>query len=256
MFFSLISNKINTSDLKMAVENSRQTRPFEIVRSGSSSNLALQPGYKGDTILNNSYYFPNVLFDVYVALSPGDRILLYGQTDPIQNGIWTVMSVVSGYVNIQRPPDYAKNTPIRSGQCVLITEGATISGNIFRNTTQEYDSEQNKIISYNGTSPQYWQFYRTIYIINLSPTNQATFYEHCWYGGYYIKLGPGQYPNIQNIGSDPISSVKVPFGIQVDLYEQINFGGQMLTLLSDANCLDNPEFNFNDKTRSIIITQL
>lgn len=164
MFFSLISDKVTTSDLKTAVENSRQTRPFELVRCATNYNIDLQPGYQGITILTNSYFFPNILFDVYVSLQPGDRILLYGQTDPIQNGVWTVMSIVSGYVNIQRPQDYAKNTPIRSGQCVLVTEGATIGGTIFKNITPEYDSNQNKIINYNGTSPQYWTEYLNIFL--------------------------------------------------------------------------------------------
>ena len=163
MFNSLISNinskKLTTTELRTTIENSRQTRPFETVRAGSSSNLQVEAGYKGITILNNSYFFPEVLFDVYVALEKGDRILLYGQNDPIQNGVWNVMSIVDGYVNIQRPPDYAKNTPIRTGQCVLITEGWSIGGIVFLNITPEYDSNQNKIINYNGTSPQYWTQY-------------------------------------------------------------------------------------------------
>ena len=163
MFNSLITNinlkKLNTTELRTIIENARQTRPFEIARAGSSSNLDVQPGYKGITILDNSYFFPNVLFDSYVGLLTGDRILLYGQNDPIQNGVWIVMSIVDGYVNIKRPPDYAKNTPIRSGQCVLITEGLSIGGIVFVNSTPEYDSNQNKIINYNGTSPQYWEPY-------------------------------------------------------------------------------------------------
>jgi hypothetical protein len=163
MFSSSITNinlkKLSTTELRTTIENSRQTRPFEIVRAGSSSNLVVEPGYKGITILNNSYFFPNVLFDVYVELQPGDRILLYGQNDPIQNGVWLVMSIVAGYVNIQRPTDYAKNTPIRSGQCVLVTEGQSIGGIVFLNITPEYDSNQNKIIAYNGTSPQSWTEY-------------------------------------------------------------------------------------------------
>ena len=172
MFSSLISNinlknTINTTDLKTTITNSRQTRPFEIVRCGSSSNLDVQPGYQGINILKDSYFFPNITFDSNVILFNGDRILLYGQTDPVQNGIWVVMSIVSGYVNIQRPPDYAKNTPIRSGQCVLITEGLSLAGIVFKNITSEYDSNQNKIINYNGTLPQYWDQYFQLNVFGM-----------------------------------------------------------------------------------------
>ena len=173
MFSSLISNinlkNLTTTELRTTIENSRQTRPFEIVRAGSSSNLEVEPGYQGITILNNSYFFPNVFFDVDVQLQSGDRILLYGQNDPIQNGIWNVVSIVSGYVNIQRPPDYAKNTPIRTGQCVLVTEGQSIGGIIFVNATPEYDSNQDKIINYNGTSPQYWEPYFSVVLLTSEP---------------------------------------------------------------------------------------
>jgi hypothetical protein len=229
--FSILSDNARASDLKNAVENSRQTRPFEIVQYARLENLVVEPGYKGITILRDSYFFPQFNTN---PLQPGDRILLYGQDDPIQNGVWNVMSLFAGYVNIQRPSDYNKNTLIRPGQYVLaflvdyiskfsgsisasnniltvsgpvtghpivldmvlsgtnITTGTKITGVgnnqtytispaptlnvnttikgtldvkspvIFKNTTVEYDSNQNKINSYNGTSPQYWEFYRYI----------------------------------------------------------------------------------------------
>lgn len=172
--FSVIPKNVSRSDFKAAFENSRQTRPFEFVRTGSSSNIPLTPGYRGNTVLKDSYYFTNILFDSlpfyygnppipYIELQTGDRILLYGQTNTIENGIWSVINIIDGYVNIQRPVDYAKNTPIRCGQCVLIYEGYQQSGIVFKNTTPEYDGNQNKIISYNGTSPQNWVPYVTIF---------------------------------------------------------------------------------------------
>ena len=167
--FSILSNKLTYSDLKASVENARQTRPFEVVRTGSSSNRDIKPGYKGNTILKDSYFFTNILFDSFIPLKNGDRILLYGQTNEIENGIWNVMSIVNGFVNIQRPTDYAKNTPIRQGQCVLALKNDQTIGykRIYINTTTEYDSNQNKIIGYNGTSPQRWEFYRIIGSLSL-----------------------------------------------------------------------------------------
>ena len=168
--FSIISENVSSSDLKNLIENSRQSRPFEIVRYAKNYDIPLQPGYQGINILKDSYFFPANLLQ---GVQPGDRILLTyqnptnsnGFSSDIENGIWVVMSIVLGYINIQRPPDYAKNTPIRPGQCVLALENDLFVGlyQIYINTTPEYDSEQNKIISYNGTSPQTWQFYRFIF---------------------------------------------------------------------------------------------
>ena len=160
--FSIISENVSSSDLKNSVENSRQTRPFEIVEIAKHMYIPLQPGYQGITILKDSYFFPA---DLLLGVQPGDRILLtYQYFNPIDNGVWVVMSIVLGYINIQRPPDYAKNTPIRSGQCVLALQNDQAVGEkrIYKNTTPEYDSNQDKIIGYNGTSPQTWQFYRKI----------------------------------------------------------------------------------------------
>ena len=160
--FSIISENVSSSDLKNAVENSRQTRPFEIVQIAKHDYIPLQPGYQGITILKDSYFFPA---DLLLGIQAGDRILLTNQYfNPIDNGVWVVMSIVFGYVNIQRPPDYAKNTPIRQGQYVLalLNDDTVGDKRIYKNNTPEYDSNQNKIIVYNGTSPQTWQFYRKI----------------------------------------------------------------------------------------------
>ena len=168
--FSITSENVTSSDLKNAVENARQTRPFEIVEIAKHNNILLQPGYQGITILKDSYFFPATLLPDTVRV--GDRILLTNQnpissigfTFDIENGVWVIMSKVLGYINIQRPPDYAKNTPIRQGQCVLAFANDQVAEvkRIYINTTPEFDDNQNKIIGYNGTSPQRWQYYRSI----------------------------------------------------------------------------------------------
>lgn len=158
MFSSVIEKYVKQTDLQSSIENVRQTRPFELVRCGCYYNIDLQAGYQGINILKDSYFFPIMPIDG-VTLQPGDRILFFAQNDPVQNGIWSVMSIISGYINIQRPSDYAKNTPIRSGQFVLIIEGQNVIGVLFKNITREFDDNQNKIINYIGTYPQYWEPY-------------------------------------------------------------------------------------------------
>jgi hypothetical protein len=157
--FSITTDKVTSDDLKAAVDNVRSTRPFEVVRCGSDINLKVEPGYQGINILKNSFFFPNVVFDLNVHLQAGDRIILFAQNDPVQNGIWSVVSIFAGYVNIQRPIDYAYNTPIRPGQFLIVIEGYYLGGAIIKNTTPEFDSNQNKINSYNGISAQYWTPY-------------------------------------------------------------------------------------------------
>ena len=260
--FSVLTNKLSPSDLKNAVENNRQTRPFEIVRV-ASGNIKLTVGYKGNTILKDSYYFTNGYLDGYIAPSPGDRILLYGQIDPIQNGIWDVMSIVSGYVNIQRPSDYAKNTPIRSGQCVLIAEGQTLTGYIYKNNTPEYDSNQNKIISYNGTSPQTWEQYRKIFtLIHLRPI-YVTIYNYSNYQGTYANITLFNDPmfgfwggsnSIYNYGLDGMNSIRIPPGYKVTLYEGQGFSGKSIELTADCPGLEIYDFFY--RTNSIAVQLL
>ena len=168
--FSITSENVTSSDLKNAVENARQTRPFEFVELATHTPIPLQAGYQGTTILKDSYFFAA---DLLPNNQVGDRILLTNQNKEsptavfstnIENGVWVIMSKVLGYINIQRPPDYAKNTPIRQGQCVLAFKNDQAVGvkRIYINTTPEFDDNQNKIIGYNGTSPQRWQYYRSI----------------------------------------------------------------------------------------------
>lgn len=81
----------------------------------------------------------------------------------------------------------------------------------------------------------------------------ATFYENDNYGGFAVTLGVGTYDYNQmaaaGIPNDNISSVKVPSGLKVTLYENLNFGGAQRVLASDAPQLGD----FNDKTSSIRI---
>lgn len=91
-----------------------------------------------------------------------------------------------------------------------------------------------------------------------------TFYKHCSYAGSYIKLSEGDYDlgklrqiarqyNYQGDINDDISSVRVPAGYRVTLYEHDNFQGRTLDLTGDESCLVGR--GFNDLTSSIKITR-
>nr|WP_302629443.1 cellulase family glycosylhydrolase [uncultured Eubacterium sp.] len=91
---------------------------------------------------------------------------------------------------------------------------------------------------------------------NASSNAKATFCEHSDYGGWSVSLGEGKYDYsamvAAGIKNDQISSVKVPDGYRVILYNDAGFSGGAKTLLQDASGLGD----FNEKTSSIIIEKV
>lgn len=81
----------------------------------------------------------------------------------------------------------------------------------------------------------------------------VSLYKHCAYNGTNIELPVGNYPNITNLNflNDDLSSIIIPTGFQVILYQNFSFGGSSITLTSNDNCLVNN--NFNDEASSLRI---
>ena len=236
---SILTENVSENDINNEVENYRQKRPFEIVMVAMYSNIEIMPLQNSNNsfsislqklILNLNINVPNYIF----PFEAGDRILLYRQTDRKQNGIWTVMSIVSGYLNIQRPPDYADNTPIRPGQCVLVVNALpnVLKGAMYINTTSEYDSNQNKIISYNGKSSQYWTYFYTIYTTFINEVFIEV-YEQPYQGGQMIPLYLGRYPTLSSLTSLGINTIRSFYiypNVKVNLYSEENFQGSIIEL--------------------------
>jgi len=94
-----------------------------------------------------------------------------------------------------------------------------------------------------------------------SSQNRVTLFKHCTFGsqagGWEMGLTPGLYPNVQDFGieNDALSSLRIPSGTRVKLFEHANFQGDSRTLTADSGCLDGP-LNFNDKTSSIIVESI
>lgn len=84
----------------------------------------------------------------------------------------------------------------------------------------------------------------------------ATFYKHFDYQGYAITLGAGSYTLAQlrarGIVNDDVSSIQVPGGYKVDVYQHDNFRGWVRTYYNDIPNLGN----INDQISSIRITDL
>ena len=74
------------------------------------------------------------------------------------------------------------------------------------------------------------------------------------FGGASQELGVGSYDlKDLSIGGDALSSLKVPAGYKVTLYENSGFQGKSKTLTSDAGWVGD---DFNDKTSSIRIEKI
>ncbi len=80
--------------------------------------------------------------------------------------------------------------------------------------------------------------------LNFTDKSQkAEFYQHCSYGGDVKELGVGNYPDVSKAGirNDDLSSLIVPNGIKVTLYEHSNFNGKNWTIQGNTklDCFTN-----------------
>jgi endoglucanase Acf2/uncharacterized protein YjdB len=84
-----------------------------------------------------------------------------------------------------------------------------------------------------------------------------TVYQDCNYGGGAVALPVGSYTTAQlaakGIGNNWVSSLRVPAGFTVKLYDGDNLTGTSLTVTTDNSCLVGN--SFNDLTSSIQVTQ-
>jgi hypothetical protein len=72
-----------------------------------------------------------------------------------------------------------------------------------------------------------------------------------------MPVGVGEY-NAQKLNSldgfqEEISSMKIPNGLKVILYEGDNFNGPSAEFLSNVDCLGSHPSNFNDRAKSMKI---
>ena len=85
----------------------------------------------------------------------------------------------------------------------------------------------------------------------------VTVYQHCGYEGYRVRLPPGNYSmgdlHARGVRNDDLSSIRVPRGYTVTIYEHDGFQGQYRTLTQSDECLINS--GFNDKISSISVSQ-
>ncbi len=81
--------------------------------------------------------------------------------------------------------------------------------------------------------------------------NYVTLHEDCNYSGKSYYLEAGSYRLYQmKIGNDMLSSIQIPYGFKVTLYENDNFSGRSQTYTANTACLDA---QWNDMASSIVV---
>lgn len=84
--------------------------------------------------------------------------------------------------------------------------------------------------------------------------NNIGLYEDCNYSGKKYYLTPGSYKKYQmQIDNDMLSSMQIPDGMRVTIYEHDDFKGQTATYTSNVSCLTG---TWNDNTSSIVVESL
>lgn len=76
-------------------------------------------------------------------------------------------------------------------------------------------------------------------------SSEIELYETCGYGGWHEKFKTGDYRYMPEVGVsvDSVSSVKVPKGCTLKLYESPGFTGKELSLTEDVHCLTSKDFD-------------
>ncbi len=92
----------------------------------------------------------------------------------------------------------------------------------------------------------------------LEPTEEVTLSEDCNYDGYNISVGVGEYSqtelNSLGVINNDVSSLNIPSGFEVELYDDDNFEGSMISKSEDDDCLDDDAFNNQVSSARIVRT--
>ena len=92
-----------------------------------------------------------------------------------------------------------------------------------------------------------------LYITVLAQNNIALF-EQCNYSGKRSYLTPGSYRLYQmGIGNDKLSSMQIPNGMRVTIYQDDNFKGQSSTYTSNVSCLTD---GWDESASSVVVESL
>ncbi len=89
---------------------------------------------------------------------------------------------------------------------------------------------------------------------SLFAQNNVGLFDQCNYGGKRNYLTPGSYKGYQmGISNDKLSSMQIPTGMRVTIYEHDDFKGRSATYTASTACLEE---GWDDNTSSIVVENL
>ena len=93
------------------------------------------------------------------------------------------------------------------------------------------------------------------YSISLSAQNNyVTLHEDCNYSGKQSVLASGNYRTYQmKIGNDKLSSIQIPAGMKVTIYEHDKYEGKSKTFTGNIQCLDA---EWNELASSVVVEDM
>lgn len=90
------------------------------------------------------------------------------------------------------------------------------------------------------------------FVIEESSSVGVIAYTDASYGGWSREFAPGKYDLGASIGNDKLSSLYIPDGYKVTLYEDTNYAGKQLVLLSNTPHLGD----FNDRATMMVVEKM
>jgi hypothetical protein len=152
---------------------------------------------------------------------------------------------------------YDMDSHLKKDGCNDAIKSLKINGD-YRVTLFENNHFGGEAVTYYESSPKVsdsiYKKTSSITIENWKDSDySAIFFEHNNNGGRMMALGTGMYDKEvigDRLGNDKISSIKLPSGWKVTVYENHHFTGNSLEITSNKNSMGD---DWNDKISSIII---
>lgn len=158
----------------------------------------------------------------------GLKAIIYNGSDP---GTGNRKTTIENDVNCLRDLGWNDNA---ASIVIEYTNGS--GGNYNNNNYNNYDNSNNYPNRYDNYN---------------SGSGPVTIYDDCNYGGRSYRLSLGYHrDNELGIGNDKLSSIRVPSGYKVTLYENDNFQGATKVINYDNACVGK---DWNDRTSSILV---
>lgn len=91
---------------------------------------------------------------------------------------------------------------------------------------------------------------------------KVTLFSDCKFAGKMLDVSFGEYASMDKagFGNDVLSSMKIPAGVKVQVFEHDNFKGDTAVFTTDVSCLVDVKIskarNWNDRVSSLKISKV